>query len=190
MLHTHSWLQVILLVCVATDCSSPKLSPGSLVHQAVSPFLSIWVRVFGLPVLFKSMWLFTTKRHIFSSPVKGILYCSTEQVGSDELTNSIGPREEGKRQIYSIRMKDTLKIHKRHAPRNTNTSEKVTADLNPFWMWVRQIKEAIQCSTWFIVINKYFNIENIKAKMCIIFWHWFSFWFFFLLDGSNIALFL
>lgn len=89
----------------------------------VCPDLRSRLKVFGGPVLFKSRSLFST-----NSSVKGLLYCSTEQVGSEKLTNSIGLREEGKRQIYSIRMKDTLEIHKRHTSRNMNTREKVTMD--------------------------------------------------------------
>lgn len=173
MLHTCSWLQVMLLFCVALLLLTALLHNLSGPSGRVSPCLSSRVKVFRGPVLFKSMGPFSTNC-TFGSSVKGLLYCSTEQVGSDTLTNSMGLRKEGKRQIYSIRMKDTLEIHKKHAPRNMKTSENVTVDFSLFWIWLRQITQDMLCSTWFIVINMYFNIENIKAKMSIIFWLWFS----------------
>lgn len=63
---------------------------------------------------------------------KSLPYFGTEQAGDDKSTNFVGLSEEGRRWIYSTRIKDRLEIYKRRAPRNTETDEKITMGFNFF----------------------------------------------------------
>lgn len=127
MLRTRSKLRVMLLVCClpATD--------GSRLHSSWHIRLCFAINVLqagGLqrPWATQVNGSLEHKHFLF----KKSTYFGTEQAGDDKSTNFVGLSEEGRRWIYSTRIKDRLEIYKRRAPRNTETDEKITMGFNFF----------------------------------------------------------